>query len=226
MREICRRPIRRSTKSGRVLTGIRKGKRSKRLRAPNAGPRCRKGTNTVRSAGRSRSRRCAKHASAPTASASPARRRTRRGIQPPDAPDCRKNTRALRFLNRGKPLYAHGYTSGHRRGRKQYAIPQNKKRTTTEARKPLRPSRVEGMPPSQCIKTMRYPQCKKTRPSSTQEECALPEIGKQRIRPKHKNHIPAQSRKICILSVIKNNTPLPKQSGRARCLRPRQQRIA
>ena len=31
----------------------------------------------------------------------------------------------------------------------------------------------------------------KTRPSSTQEECALPEIGKQRIRPKHKNHIPA-----------------------------------
>ena len=90
MREIYKRPIRRSTKSGRVLTGIRKGKRSKRLRAPNAGPRCRKGTNTVRSAGRSRSRRCAKHASAPTASASPARRRTRRGIQPPDAPDCRK----------------------------------------------------------------------------------------------------------------------------------------
>mgnify|MGYP001028806819 CR=1 FL=1 len=183
MREICRRPIRRSTKSGRVLVGIRNGKRSKRLRAPNAGPRCRKGTNTVRSAGRSRSRRCAKHASAPTASASPARRRTRRTAA--------KDTRALRFLNHGKPSYAHGYTSARRRGRKQYAIPQNKNAPRSKHESPCAPPKLKECLPPDAGKQCAFPDAEKTRPSSTQEECALPEIGKQRIRPKHKNHIPA-----------------------------------
>lgn len=191
MREICRRPIRRSTKSSRVLTGIRKGRRSKRLRAPNAEPRCRKGTNTVRSAGRSRSRRCAKHASAPTASASPARRRTRRGIQPPDAPDCRKRYSGASFLNRGKPSYAHGYTSARRRGRKQYAIPQNKNAPRSKHESPCAPPKLKECLPPDAGKQCAFPDAEKTRPSSTQEQCALPEIGKRRIRPKHKNHIPA-----------------------------------
>lgn len=172
MREICRRPIRRSTKSGRVLTGIRKGRRSKRLRASNAGPRCRTGgRNTVRSAGKSRSRRCAKHASAPTASASPARRRTRRGIQPPD---CRKRYSGASFLNRGKPSYAHGFTSGQTTRSKTIRHSPKQKCTTIEARKPLRPSQVERMPPSRCIKTMRYPQCKKRVPPLRRKNAPCP----------------------------------------------------
>lgn len=172
MREICRRPIRRSTKSGRVLTGIRKGRRSKRLRASNAGPRCRTGgRNTVRSAGKSRSRRCAKHASAPTASASPARRRTRRGIQPPD---CRKRYSGASFLNRGKPSYAHGYTNAHRRGRKQYAIPQNKNAPRPKRESPCAPPKLKECLPPDAGKQCAFPDAEKTRPPLRRNNAPCP----------------------------------------------------
>ena len=45
-------------------------------------------------------------------------RRTRRNAA--------KDTRALRLLNHGKPSYAHGYISAHRRGQKQHSLPEVK----------------------------------------------------------------------------------------------------
>lgn len=102
-----------------------------------------------------------------------------------------KDTRALRFLNRGKPSYAHGYTSAHRRGRKQYAIPQNKNAPRSKHESPCAPPKLKECLPPDAGKQCAFPDAEKARLSSTQEECALPEIGKQCIRPKHKNHIPA-----------------------------------
>lgn len=141
MREICRRPIRRSTKSGRVLTGIRKGRRSKRLRASNAGPRCRTG-GEIRSAVREK-------AGQGGAQSTQARQRPRH--LPQDAArgaaysrrTAAKDTRALHSSTAASLHTRTDSQAGNRRGRKQYAIPQNKNAPRSKHESPCAPPKLK-----------------------------------------------------------------------------------
>ena len=102
-----------------------------------------------------------------------------------------KDTRALHSSTAASLHTRTDSQAGNRRGRKQYAIPQNKNAPRSKHESPCAPPKLKECLPPDAGKQCAFPDAEKTRPSSTQEECALPEIGKQRIRPKHKNHIPA-----------------------------------
>lgn len=85
-----------------------------------------------------------------------------------------KDTRALRFLNRGKPSYAHGFTSAHRRGRKQYAIPQNKNAPRPKHESPCAPPKLKECLPPDAGKQCAFPDAEKTRPPLRRKNAPCP----------------------------------------------------
>lgn len=174
MREICRRPIRRSTKSGRVLTGIRKGRRSKRLRASNAGRAAERGQ--IRSAVReeagqggaqsTQARQRPRHLPQDAARGAAYSRRTRRTAA--------KDTRALHSSTAASLHTRTDSQAGNRRGRKQYAIPQNKNAPRSKHESPCAPPKLKECLPPDAGKQCAFPDAEKTRPPLRRNNAPCP----------------------------------------------------
>ena len=164
--------------------------------------------------------------SAPTASASPARRRTRRGIQPPDAPDCHKRHSGASFLNRGKPSYAHGYTNAHRRGRKQYAIPQNKNAPRPKRESPCAPPKFKNASLPMQGSNALFPMQKKRallyagtmRPARNRKATYPPKAKIHIPAPKQENMYPSRNKKQHASPEAKRDGALFAAASAAHCI--------